>query len=153
MLTIDRWVNRLHIYEKLYVHSEETRYQTRDAGGLCFLPLTQRYHKHPLVVEDEDEGGPEPPVQTQASPNRSKAEPEPLTHAELCSLVPGKTEETEIEMQVRNAPGVLMGHEKLDSGLLFCFLTFVQMFPSHRVTGKASVKVKPQPLSVGSNTS
>lgn len=120
----------------------------KHGNKLCFLLLTQRYHKHPLVVEDEDEGGPEPPVQTQASPNRSKAEPEPLTHAELCSLVPGKTEETEIEMQVGNAPGVLMGHEKLDSGLLFCFLTFIQMFPSHRVTGKESVKVKPQPISI-----
>lgn len=79
----------------------------RDAGGFFFLLLTQRYHKHPLVVVDEDDDGPELPVQTQTSPNRSKAQTKPPTHEELklCSPIPGKTEETEIEMQVRNTPG------------------------------------------------
>ncbi|XP_029684059.1 valacyclovir hydrolase [Takifugu rubripes] len=59
-------------------------------------------HKHPLVLDDEDEEDPELPVQTQTSPSPCKAQMELLTNEKLkpYSLVPGKMERTDIEMQM-----------------------------------------------------
>lgn len=64
---------------------------------------SQKCHKHPLVLDDEDEEDPELPVQTQTSPTRCKAKMELLTSGKLkpYSLVAGKMEKTDIEMQVR----------------------------------------------------
>lgn len=57
--------------------------------------------------DDEDEEDPELPVQTQTSPTRCKAKMELLTNEKLkpSSLVPGKMEKTDIEMQVRTISG------------------------------------------------
>lgn len=66
---------------------------------MLFLPSPQAPRTHPLVVVDEDEDGPELPVQTQTSPDGSKAE--------TCGPVAGRAEETGIEMQVRNSLGAV----------------------------------------------
>lgn len=82
---------------------------------------------------------------------------EPLANEELkpCNLVPGKMEETEIEMQVRNMSGMLTCSNvffKKACSLLSCCLTFIQILPYDRVADNKSVKVKSQQFSLFVNS-
>lgn len=72
--------------------------------SFSFLLLSQKCPKHPLVLDDEDEEEPELPVQTGTSPTGGKGKMELLPTEKLKpnSLVPGKMEKTDIEMQVRH---------------------------------------------------